>query len=157
MALPRGNSKTGPGKTLRLHFPLTHHRGLRRGHTAKVEVPVKEGSLGASDILPDRPRRTLTSTLVIGVLSSTCAATAASQSAASLLRERPVCFPRPTHPHLQERQLRGSCRVNARQCKAVQRKTEVELRQRGPFAPTTNSRVGKKNSRMMAGRPEAMA
>ena len=69
MALPRGNSKTGPGKTLRLHFPLTHHRGLRRGHTAKVEVSVKGDSLEASDILSDRPRLTLTSTLVIDVLS----------------------------------------------------------------------------------------
>ena len=88
MALPRGNSKTGPGKTLRLHFPLTHHRGLRRGHTAKVEVLVKEGSLGASDILSDRPRLTLTSTLVIDVLSSACAATAALQSAALLGRDR---------------------------------------------------------------------
>ena len=135
MALPRGNSKTGPGKTLRLHFPLTHHRGLRRGHTAKVEVSVKGDSLEASDILSDRPRLTLTSTLVIDVLSSACAATGASQSAASLGRDRPVCFPRPTHPHLQEGQLRGSCRVNARQCEALQRKTEVELRQRGPFAP----------------------
>ena len=56
MALPRCNSKTGPGKTLGLHFPLTDHRELRRGHTAKVEVSVKEDSLGASDILPDRPR-----------------------------------------------------------------------------------------------------
>ena len=53
MALPRGNSKTGTGKTLRLHFPLIHHRGLRGpgGHTAKVEVSVKEGRLGASGIL----------------------------------------------------------------------------------------------------------
>ena len=69
MALPRGNSKTGTGKTLRLHFPLIHHRGLRGGHTAQVEVSVKEGSLGASDILSDRPRLTLTATLVIDVLS----------------------------------------------------------------------------------------
>ena len=135
MALPRGNSKTGTGKTLRLHFPLIHHRGLRGGHTAQVEVSVKEGRLGASDILSDRPRLTLTATLVIDVLSCACAATAASHSAASLGRDSPVCFPRPTHPHLQEGQLRGSCRVNARQCKALQRKTEVELRQRGPFAP----------------------
>ena len=45
MALPRGNSKTGTGKALKLHYPLTHHRGLRGGHTAQVEVLVKEGRL----------------------------------------------------------------------------------------------------------------
>ena len=94
MALPRGNSKTGTGKTLGLHFPLIHHRGLRGGHTAKVEVSVKEGRLGASGILPDRPGLTLTSALVTDVRSSACAATTASQSAASLGRDSLVCFPR---------------------------------------------------------------
>ena len=50
MALPRGNSKTGTGKALRLHHvhvhPLTHHRGLRGGHTARSWSSVKEGRLG---------------------------------------------------------------------------------------------------------------
>ena len=46
MALPRGNSKTGTGTTLKLHYPLTHHRGLMGGHTDQVEVSVKEGRLG---------------------------------------------------------------------------------------------------------------
>ena len=55
MALPRGNSKTGTGKTLKLHYryPLTHHRGLRGGHTDQVEVSVKEGRLGHLTFMSD--------------------------------------------------------------------------------------------------------
>ena len=55
MALPRANSKTGTGKTLQPNYPLIHHRGLRGGQTAQVEVSVKEGRLGASVTLSDSP------------------------------------------------------------------------------------------------------
>ena len=97
MALPRGNSKTGPGKTLRLHFPLIHYRGLRGGHTAKVEVSVKEGRLGASDILSDRPRLTLTSTLVIDVLSR-CLCSNSSFTKCSIVGSRQSSLFSETHP-----------------------------------------------------------
>ena len=46
MALPRGHSKTGTGKTLRLHYPLTHHRGLRGGTQLEVEVMSKKVDWG---------------------------------------------------------------------------------------------------------------
>ena len=103
-----GQLQTGTGKTLGLHFPLVHHRGLRGGHTAKVEVSVmiKEGRLGASGILSDRPRLTLTSALVIGVLSSACAATAAPQKCS--MAELPPFWPHLKRtPHIRFRAPKG--------------------------------------------------
>ena len=46
MALPRGNSKTGTGTTLRHHYPLIHHRGLGGGTQLKSKFRSKKVDWG---------------------------------------------------------------------------------------------------------------
>ena len=56
MALPRGDSKTGTGKTLKLHYPLTHHRGPRGGGTQiKSKFRSKKVDWGHLTFMSDSP------------------------------------------------------------------------------------------------------
>ena len=98
------------------------------GNTVSSQSELK-GSDWTSDIdvrrlLP----KCLTDTLVLGVLRCACASIAASHSAASKGRERPVCFPRPTH------EAAGKLTPGSGDhCSG--KLHGVNARQRGPWAP----------------------